>query len=233
MFFPAPCVQVSGFPLLTFNIVQGKEAVWPDLFISQTVNTFVVLLNFVWLPEMKTRLNDNRPKYPETQEIKDCFNGDHEKSFERIQRAKYYRVTKKEKYYLERVSSSVSTKNISTKNAQTFWKKKKKKKKISDPQLNSPQSHQFLLNFSKSRQLLRDHVKELQWRFYKHCLHSIGSWMWLSTCELNGRTHPETKIPSWVMSSTWDSFCHWITYSLQEFSRDPIEKLGEYVYTLS
>lgn len=111
--------------------------------------------------------------------------------------------------------------------------KKKEKKKISDPQLNSPQSHQFLLNFSKSRQLLRDHVKELQWRFYKHCLHSIGSWMWLSTCELNGRTHPETKIPSGVMSSTWDSFCHWITYSLQEFSRDPIEKLGEYVYTLS
>lgn len=31
------------------------------------VNTFVVLLNFIWLPEMKTRLSDNRLKYPETQ----------------------------------------------------------------------------------------------------------------------------------------------------------------------
>lgn len=27
MLFPGSCVQVSGLPLLTFNIVQGKEAV--------------------------------------------------------------------------------------------------------------------------------------------------------------------------------------------------------------
>lgn len=33
---------------------------------KKKVNTFVMLLNFVGLPEMKTRLSDNILKYPET-----------------------------------------------------------------------------------------------------------------------------------------------------------------------